>query len=107
MTDRINQVEQAVDRVIEATGGEIRLAMPLGLGKPNRFVNALYARVEADPSLSLDIYTALSLGKPAAGSDLEKRFLNPFADRLFGDYEELAYLKPQKRSALPANIRVF
>ena len=73
MTDRINQVEQAVDRVIEATGGEIRLAMPLGLGKPNRFVNALYARVEADPSLSLDIYTALSLGKPGAGSDLEKR----------------------------------
>ena len=79
MTDRINQVEQAVDRVIEATGGEIRLAMPLGLGKPNRFVNALYARVEADPSLSLDIYTALSLGKPGAGSELEKRFLNPFA----------------------------
>lgn len=107
MTDRINQVEQAVDRVIEATGGEIRLAMPLGLGKPNRFVNALYARVEADPSLSLDIYTALSLGKPGAGSDLEKRFLNPFADRLFGDYEALSYLAAQKRGNLPANIRVF
>lgn len=107
MTERMQNAEQAVDYVIKQTGGDIRLAMPLGLGKPNRFVNALYARVEKDPSLSLDIYTALSLGKPAAGSDLEKRFLNPFADRLFGDYEELAYLKPQKRSALPANIRVF
>nr|WP_289622795.1 acetyl-CoA hydrolase/transferase C-terminal domain-containing protein [Alcanivorax sp.] len=103
----MQNAEQAVDYVIEQTGGEIRLAMPLGLGKPNRFVNALYARVEKDSSLSLDIYTALSLGKPGAGSDLEKRFLNPFADRLFGDYEELAYLKPQKRSALPDNIRVF
>ena len=107
MTERMQSAEQAVDYVIEQTGGEIRLAMPLGLGKPNRFVNALYARVEKDSSLSLDIYTALSLGKPGAGSDLEKRFLNPFADRLFGDYEELAYLKPQKRSALPDNIRVF
>ncbi|HBC18796.1 MAG TPA: acetyl-CoA hydrolase [Alcanivorax sp.] len=107
MTERMQNAEQAVDYVIEQTGGEIRLAMPLGLGKPNRFVNALYARVEKDSSLSLDIYTALSLGKPGAGSDLEKRFLNPFADRLFGDYEELAYLKPQKRSALPDNIRVF
>jgi acyl-CoA hydrolase len=107
VTERMQNAEQAVDYVIEQTGGEIRLAMPLGLGKPNRFVNALYARVEKDSSLSLDIYTALSLGKPGAGSDLEKRFLNPFADRLFGDYEELAYLKPQKRSALPDNIRVF
>ena len=107
MTERMQSAEQAVDYVIKQTGGEIRLAMPLGLGKPNRFVNALYARVEKDPSLTLDIYTALSLGKPGAGSDLEKRFLNPFADRLFGDYEELAYLKPQKRSALPDNIRVF
>ncbi|MCG8394422.1 MAG: acetyl-CoA hydrolase [Pseudomonadales bacterium] len=103
----MQHVDQAVEHVIEQTGGEIRLAMPLGLGKPNRFVNALYARVEKDPSLSLDIYTALSLGRPGAGSDLEQRFLNPFADRLFADYEELAYLKPQQRSQLPDNIRVF
>nr|WP_281502169.1 acetyl-CoA hydrolase/transferase C-terminal domain-containing protein [Alcanivorax sp. S6407] len=103
----MESVEQAVDAVIEKTAGKIRLAMPLGLGKPNRFVNALYRRVEQDASLSLDIFTALSLGRPSAGSDLEKRFLEPFADRVFGDYEELAYLKPAKKSALPANIRVF
>ena len=51
MTERMQNAEQAVDYVIEQTGGEIRLAMPLGLGKPNRFVNALYARVEKDLSL--------------------------------------------------------
>ncbi|WP_202560535.1 acetyl-CoA hydrolase/transferase family protein [Alcanivorax sp. DP30] len=103
----MESVERAVDAVIEKTGGEIRLAMPLGLGKPNRFVNALYRRVEQDSSLSLDIFTALSLGRPGAGSELEKRFLEPFADRVFGDYEELAYLKPVKKNALPDNIRVY
>ena len=107
MTERMESVERAVDAVIEKTGGDIRLAMPLGLGKPNRFVNALYRRVEQDTSLSLDIFTALSLGRPGAGSELEKRFLEPFADRVFGDYEELAYLKPAKKSTLPANIRVY
>ncbi len=107
MTERMESVERAVDAVIEKTGGDIRLAMPLGLGKPNRFVNALYRRVEQDDSLSLDIFTALSLGRPGAGSDLESRFLKPFAERVFGDYEELAYLKPVKKGSLPDNIRVF
>jgi len=45
VTERMQDAEQAVDYVIKQTGGDIRLAMPLGLGKPNRFVNALYARV--------------------------------------------------------------
>lgn len=60
MPQHMDNAEQAVDRVLELTGGEVRLGLPLGLGKPNRFVNALYQRVKADPSLSLEIYTALS-----------------------------------------------
>lgn len=58
MPQHMDNAEQAVDRVLELTGGEVRLGLPLGLGKPNRFVNALYQRVKADPSLSLEIYTA-------------------------------------------------
>ncbi len=107
MPENMDSALAAADKVIELTGGEIRLGLPLGLGKPNRFVNALYRRAEENPEITLDIYTALSLGKPGAGSDLERRFLEPFAERVFADYEELAYLKPSKRDALPANIRVF
>ncbi|PHS61317.1 MAG: acetyl-CoA hydrolase [Alcanivorax sp.] len=107
MPQHMDNAEQAVDRVLELTGGEVRLGLPLGLGKPNRFVNALYQRVKADPSLSLEIYTALSLGRPGAGSDLERRFLEPFADRVFADYEELDYLHAVRKDALPENIRVF
>lgn len=100
-------VDEAVTRIIEATGGDIRLGMPLGLGKPNRLVNALYQRVAADPSLKLTIYTALSLGRPKAGTDLERRFLDPFVSRVFGDYEELDYLRDVRRQSLPDNIEVF
>lgn len=107
MPEKMDSALAAADRVIELTGGDIRLGMPLGLGKPNRFVNALYQRAKDDTNITLDIYTALSLGKPGAGSDLERRFLEPFAERVFGDYEELSYLSAVKRDALPENIRVF
>ncbi|WP_241000789.1 hypothetical protein, partial [Pseudomonas viridiflava] len=43
------------------------MGMPLGLGKPNRFVNALYARIRELPERQLTIYTALSLGRPTPG----------------------------------------
>lgn len=106
MVQRLNSVEQAVDTVLETVGGEIRLGLPLGLGKPNHFVNALYRRACEDPHIQLSIFTALSLGRPRAGSDLEKRFLEPFAERVFGDYEELDYLRDLRAGKLPANISV-
>ena len=107
MPEQLDDAFKAADRVIELTGGDIRLGLPLGLGKPNRLVNALYQRAQADASIRLDIYTALSLGRPAAGSDLERRFLEPFADRVFGDYEELDYLHALRKDDLPDNVRVF
>ena len=107
MPEQMDDALKAADKVIELTGGDIRLGLPLGLGKPNRLVNALYQRATENPDVRLDIYTALSLGRPGAGSDLEKRFLEPFAERVFGDYEELDYLKAAKKDQLPDNIRVF
>ena len=107
MPEQLDDAFQAADRVIELTGGDIRLGLPLGLGKPNRLVNALYQRAREDDSIRLDIYTALSLGRPAAGSDLERRFLEPFADRIFGDYEELDYLHAMRKDELPDNVRVY
>lgn len=106
VTPRVT-VDQAVDQIIKKTGGHIRLGLPLGLGKPNQLVNALYQRVKQQPDLSLQIYTALSLGRPRAGSDLEKRFLAPFAERVFADYVELDYLSDLRSRKLPDNIQVF
>ena len=47
------------EEIIRRVGPDIRLAMPLGLGKPVQLANALYARAKADPSLQLTILTAL------------------------------------------------
>ena len=43
-------IEQAVDDVLARLPAHIHLGMPLGLGKPNLFVNALYREETAwDP----------------------------------------------------------
>ena len=106
-TVNVNTLDQAVKALFEHAGNKIVLAAPLGLGKPHRLLNAIYEAVERNKSASLEIYTALSLTPPKAGSDLEQRFLQPFLDRHFGaDFPSLHYAKAQRRSALPDNISV-
>lgn len=99
-------IEQAVDDVLERLPAHIHLGIPLGLGKPNLFVNALYRRIAQLPERQLTLYTALSLGRPNMGDGLQKRFLEPFIERVFGDYPELDYLADLQRDSLPFNIRV-
>lgn len=99
-------IEQAVEDVLERLPAHIHLGMPLGLGKPNLFANALYRRIAQLPERQLTLYTALSLGRPNLGDGLQKRFLEPFVERVFGDYPELDYLADLHRDNLPANIRV-
>ncbi len=103
---RTCSIDAAVDHLLQTIEGPIRMGLPLGLGKPNRLVNALYQRLRTLPERQLTLYTALSLGRPAAGGDLQRRFLEPFAERVFADYPELDYLHALRRDELPANIRV-
>ena len=99
-------IERAVDDVLARLPVHIHLGLPLGLGKANRFVNALYQRIKLLPERQLTIYTALSLGRPPLGDGLQRRFLEPFIERVFGDYIELDYLADLHRNSLPANIIV-
>ena len=99
-------IEQAVERVLSEIDGPIHLGLPLGLGKPNRWVNALYARLRELPERQLTIYTALCLGRPRAGQELQRRFLEPFVERLYGDYPELDFLADLHSDSLPANVRI-
>ncbi|WP_374000522.1 acetyl-CoA hydrolase/transferase C-terminal domain-containing protein [Bdellovibrio bacteriovorus] len=99
--------EAAADHLLSHLGNEIRLATPLGLGKPNQLLNTLYSRIKELPEKRLHIYTALSLDPPSGASDLEQRFLQPFVERHFGlDYPRFLYLQDIKKNQLPENVRV-
>ena len=60
-TMRLDDADACVEEVIRRVGNKIILGLPLGLGKPLRFVNALYQRAKRDPQIELHILTALSL----------------------------------------------
>ena len=51
----INSIEAAVDHVLDSIPGDIVLGIPLAIGKPNPFVNALYRRIKANPARKLKI----------------------------------------------------
>jgi acyl-CoA hydrolase len=103
---KTTRIEAAVDAVLARIPGEIVMAIPLGIGKPNPFVNALYRRIADDPSRQLTLFTALSLEMPVAHGELEAHFLGPLRERVFADYPDLAYVKALRGAGLPPNIRV-
>lgn len=93
--------------IYEKAGARLKVATPLGLGKPNLLLNELYDLAVADSSLHLDVYTALSLTPPSSGEELGRRFLKPFAERQWGrDYPALKYFAAAVRDELPPNVAV-
>jgi acyl-CoA hydrolase len=98
--------DECVEAIIAKVGPKLVVGAPLGIGKPNHLVNALYRRVATDPRLSLRLVTALSLERPTGKSDIEKRFLDPFAARVFGDYPELDYMRALRERRLPSNVEL-
>jgi hypothetical protein len=93
--------------IIRDVGTNLVVGLPLGLGKANHIVNALYARASADRAISLTFFSALTLEKPKPANLLERRFIAPVIDRLFGGYPDLAYADALHAGALPANIKVI
>src|SRR5262245_11869551 len=107
MPQLFDDVGEIVEEALRRVGKKVVLALPLGIGKPNLIANEFFRRARADASLDLTIFTALSLRKPGGGSDLEKRFIGPLADRIFGNYPDLDYLAAVRANALPANVQVI
>ena len=104
---RVESLDTAVAWLLDRLPPTLHVGAPLGLGKPHRLLNALYARIEGDPARPLHLYTALSLDPPRPGAGLEGRFLGPFVQRHFGDdFPRLAYVDAMRRNALPAHVRV-
>ncbi|MDA3919594.1 MAG: hypothetical protein PF501_02755, partial [Salinisphaera sp.] len=105
-TQRFTDADATIDWVIDTVGADIRVGAPLGLGKAPQLMNALYQRAFHNPTIRLEIITALSLDVPVAGSDLEKRLMDPIVERVFEDYPGLDYLQAVRAQNLPENIIV-
>src|SRR5476649_2363232 len=99
--------EAIAEDIIRDVGTNLVVGLPLGLGKANHIINALYARAAADRGISLTFFSALTLEKPKPKSMLERRFIAPVIDRLFGGYPDLAYADALHAGALPPNIQVI
>ncbi|WP_426688790.1 acetyl-CoA hydrolase/transferase C-terminal domain-containing protein [Rhodanobacter ginsengiterrae] len=104
---RYTDTDACARHLADVLGPDLRIAAPLGLGKPHGLLNALYRLVGADATRSMRLYTALSLTRPQPARGLEQRFLQPFLERHFGaDAVDPQYALDQARDALPANVAV-
>jgi acyl-CoA hydrolase len=104
---RFTDTDACAQLIAERLGADLRVAAPLGLGKPHGLLNALYGLMQADTWRSMTLYTALSLTRPRAKSKLEARFLDPFVERHFGaDYVDPHYAIDQIQGKLPPNVAV-
>jgi acyl-CoA hydrolase len=100
-------IDECVDATLARVGRHVVLGLPLGIGKPNLVANEFYRRAARDPTLRLTILTALSLSRPRARGDLERRLHQPIVERVFADYPELDYAVAAKAGKLPPNIEVI
>ena len=101
-SDPVTCAKAVVDRV----GRELVVAVPIGIGKPNLLLNALYRLVENDRQLKMTIFTGLTLVRPMYRSSIEQRFVEPLLDRLFGSYPNLHYVEALRKGRLPSNIQI-
>ena len=106
MTLQSNDPARCAEAIVDRVGRDIRLAVPIGIGKPVLLVNALYKLAEADRSISLRIFTGLSLMRPRYRNSLEERFAKPLLDRLFASYPDLDYAKALRAGTLPPNVEI-
>jgi hypothetical protein len=107
MTKLFSDPEAIAEDIIRDVGTRLVVGLPLGLGKANHVANALYARAAADRSIDLTFCSALTLEKPRPSNLLERRFITPVIERLFGGYPELAHAEALRANALPPNVKVI
>src|SRR5262245_1808373 len=107
MPQMFDDVGEIVEEALRRVGKKVVLALPLGIGKPNLIANEFFRRARGDAGIDLTIITALSLRKPSGSSDLERRFVEPLAARIFGNYPELDYLAAVRSNTMPRNARVI
>jgi acyl-CoA hydrolase len=106
MPRTFDDVAECVESTLARVGPHIVLALPLGIGKPNPLANEFYRRARRDPAITLKIFTALSLRAPQWHGELERRFVQPLVERLFGNDVPLDYVRDLHDNSIPENVEI-
>jgi len=101
-----NSAKDAARTIVEQVGKTVVLGLPIGIGKSTHIADALFEMAQHDSSLSLTIFTGLTLEPPHGESELEKRFLGPLVDRLYQGWPVPRYADAIRRNSLPANVTI-
>ena len=97
---------RCAEAIVDRVGRDLKLAIPIGIGKPVLLVDALYRLAEADRRVKLTIFTGLTLTRPPYRTTLERRFTEPLLDRLFASYPEPLYAAAMRADRLPPNVEI-
>ena len=106
MTATYESAEETAKAIVAGIGPDIVLGLPIGIGKATHIADALFDLASVDNSISLTIFTGLTLEPPQGRSEPEKRFLGPLVERLYSDWPVPKYASAARDDALPSNIRV-
>ncbi len=92
--------------IVDRVGPNIVLGLPIGIGKATHVADALFELALKDASLSLTIFTGLTLELPNPKSDFERRLMAPLVERLYSNWPVPRYAAAIRDATLPANIEV-
>lgn len=106
MSQTLSDPDALAQAILETVGPRIVLGLPVGIGKSIPIANALFRLASRNPSVTLRIFSGLTLEVPDGRSDLETRLVAPLAERLFANWPAADYLTAHRQGALPENIRV-
>jgi acyl-CoA hydrolase len=106
VTVTCQSAEETARTIVERVGPEIVLGLPIGIGKATHVADALFELASQDSSISLTIFTGLTLEPPQGNGELEKRFLEPLVERLYSNWPVPRYADAIRTGSLPANVRV-
>src|SRR5262249_61431140 len=101
-----HDADRCAEAIVGRVGRDLRLAVPISIGKPILLIDALYRLAEADRRVQLTIFTGLTLTRPRLRSSLERRFAQPLLAPLLADRPEPLYAPAFLHGRLPPSIRV-
>ena len=98
--------EETARIIVDRVGKTVVLGLPIGIGKATEIADALFEMARQDATLSLTIFTGLTLEAPRGNSEIEQRFLEPLVARLYPDWPVPVYAEAIRQGSLPANVTV-